>query len=316
MSILTDKAAGAFVKFSVEISRWEGIAQLNKGARDAAIAAGANPEVFRGYVNLLGSHHRALKHVKSLYMRVYTYLYENCLPFSRGVYMVLATAYPKVLADLTRLIEDADAERDSFLLDYVRLIKIAQSVEMGMWSDEVQDKYPSVESIRRRFGVRMTSPRTLDGRDIRSMNLPVDLMDKIASEQTSELEEQLEAAHQAAIALALKQVTVVATQLSDGKRLHDTLISNTQRVSTMLRDMSVGYLPDPRLVEIADQLDEHIGTSSIDKIKSSFYAKHMARDTAIKARDGLAAIAKSASPSTFIPSGNDANGTDLLADLI
>ncbi|MHC4883348.1 MAG: DUF3150 domain-containing protein, partial [Planctomycetota bacterium] len=215
---LADKAAGALVLIECGIKRWEGIKKLTEGSKKAARDAGADPSVFNGYVALLGKHHTDLKYVKSLYMKLYTYLYENTLPYARGEYLVIATKWPEVNAKLYELKDMADLARDRFLQEYERMVEIAK-LSMGDWTDEVSSKYPPVEEIRQSFGATISPPRTLDGRDIRTMPIPVNMLDDIVEQSTSLLEDKLAQARVAAIDMALKQMDVVVKQLDTGKRL-------------------------------------------------------------------------------------------------
>ena len=132
---------------------------------------------------------------------------------------------------------------------------------------------------------------------------------------TSLLEDQLANARTAAINLALKQMEVVRKQLDTGERLHATLITNSKRVADMLRQMTEGYDNDPRLLEIAKQIEENICNKTIDQVKNSWTVRNTGFEVADKATDALRQIAAAPAAADMSVSGDVAD-SGMLADLI
>lgn len=288
-----ERAACAFMIVGVNVSRWEGIAKLKRGAAEAAERAGANPSVFRGYVNLLGQHHADLKAVASKYRRIYNFLEERTVPYDRGEYLCPVALVPKLLNDLNRLVAKADDERDRFLLDYERLVKLAQSDDMGSWRDEVSGSYPTVDEIRDRFGVVIKTPKALPVSDMSRINLPADLAAQIADEQAAMIDDKLAQAKDAALDAVETSLGKVVKQLSGGKRFHQSLIDNLRRDAEMLREMTKGYDCDPRLIALADKIDaEVLNVDTVDKWR--WEGDKSVRSTAgDKAHDAAEQVSKS-----------------------
>lgn len=261
----TERAAAAFMLVGVTVKRWEGAAKLKKGAADAAAEAGANPVAFRGYVDLLGKHHRDLKKVVARYKRVYNFLEERTLPYDRGEYAVPTALIPQLLQDLNRLIAKADDERDKFLLDYERLAAVARSDDMGRWAGELSEKYPSVDEVRARFGVTIKTPKALPVSDMSKLNLPADLAAQIADQQAEMLDAKLAQAKEAALDAVSNSLANVHKQLDGGERFHQSLIDNLRRDCVMLREMTKGYDADPRLLTLADQIESEV--LNVDKVE-------------------------------------------------
>ena len=65
-----ETASNNFMLVQVTVRRWSGVQQLKQGSAKAAEQANANPEAFRGYVNLLGSHHVDLKQVSAKFAAI------------------------------------------------------------------------------------------------------------------------------------------------------------------------------------------------------------------------------------------------------
>jgi hypothetical protein len=112
---------------------------------------------------------------------------------------------------------------------------------------------------------------------------------------------------------------VVEKQLTEGKRLHQSLLDNAKRHASLLRGMVEGYDNDPRVLEVADLIDQRIGSiPSIEQVKHNATRRNQAIRAAGTASKALAAVAKA--PSTARPVAPAAStvitGDSLLADLI
>lgn len=293
-----ENAAGAFVSLSVEIKRWDGVAKLKDAARKAASDAHADPDSFRGYVNLLGTYHSHLKAVKSLYMKCYTYMYEKTLPFERGEYLIPSVQMPRVLSDLNKLRDRADEEREKFITEYERFREIALAEDMGDWRDEVKDKYPTPEEIRSKFGVTVSPPRPVSALDMSKVRLPVDVSAEVAAEMERTQQQSydtlaaaFEHAKDAALESAEKAVNKVIDQVGqkektnkDGStytpRVHPSVLTNAKHAAEMLRDMVQGYDNDPRLIKLADKIEKEVANV---KASTDWKASEEKADNAVAA---------------------------------
>ena len=117
-------------------------------------------------------------------------------------------------------------------------------------------------------------------------------------------------------------MATVEKQLTDGKRLHQSLLDNAKRHASLLRGMVEGYDNDPRVLEVADLIDQRIGSiPDIQWMKDNGTKRGQAIRAASTANKALAAIAKA--PSTATPAtpvapaaSNVVAGNSLLADLL
>lgn len=320
-----ETASNNFMLMQVTVRKWKGVQKLKSGSAKAAEQAKANPESFRGYVNLLGSNQKALKDVISKFDAVRTCLTDNSLPFSdagegqqrRGDRLVYVPNLPEVLTNMNALTLEAYAERDAFLPEYDRLRDFAIQHDMGDWRNEVS--YPTADEVRRMFSVSVTPPKPIPMCDMSALNLPAGLAADIAARHEAALSTQLEGAKDAAIAGARDHMSNVEKQLTEGKRLHQSLIDNAKRHATLLRGMVQGYDNDPRVLQIADLIDEQIGSiGNIEKVKNSATLKASAVRAAQTAHKTLDAVSKSASTAKPVApaASNVVLGDSLLADLI
>lgn len=319
-----ETASNNFMLMQVTVRKWKGVQKLKSGSAKAAEQARANPESFRGYVNLLGSNQKALKDVISKFDAVRTCLTDNSLPFSdagegqhrRGDRLIYVPNVPELLTKMNARTLEAYAERDAFLPEYDRLRDFAIQHDMGDWRNEVS--YPTADEVRRMFSISVTPPRPIPTCDMSALNLPAGLAADIAARHEAALSTQLEGAKDAAIEGARDHMATVEKQLTEGVRLYQSLIDNAKRHAAMLRGMVKGYDNDPRVLQLADLIDEQIGSiKSIDHVKHSTIVRDRAVRAAKTVSKGLSdlAAAPKANPA---PASADSivTGDSLLADLI
>jgi len=319
-----ETASNNFMLMQVTIRKWRGVQKLKSGSAKAAEQAKANPESFRGYVNLLGSNQRALKDVISKFDAVRSCLTENSLPFSdagqgqhrRGDRLIYVPNVPEVLTKMNTLTVKAYAERDAFLPEYDRLRDFAIQHDMGDWRNEVS--YPTADEVRGMFSVSVTPPKPIPTCDMSALLLPAGLAANIAARHEAALSTQLEGAKDAAIDGARDHMANVEKQLTEGIRLHQSLIDNAKRHAALLRGMVKGYDNDPRVLQLADLIDEQIGSiKSIDHVKNSTAVRDRAVRAAKTVSKGLSDLAAAPKPSPAPTSADSiVTGDSLLADLI
>jgi hypothetical protein len=320
-----ETASNNFMLVQVTVRKWKGVHQLKKGSAKAAEDANANPESFRGYMDMLGSHQQSLKDVISTFDAVRTYLRDNSLPFSdagegqqrRGDRLIAVASVPEVLSKLGELKSEAYAALDAFLPEYDRLREFAVQHDLGDWRNEVT--YPSADEVRSMFAASVTPPKPIPTCDMSALNLPAGLAADIAARHEAALSTQLEGAKDYAIAEARDHMGNVEKQLTKGERLHQSLIDNAKRHAALLRGMVQGYDNDPRVLAMADLIDEQIGSiGNIEKVKNSATLRASAIRAAQTAHTTLGQMSQAPSTAKSVApaASNVVVGDSLLADLI
>jgi hypothetical protein len=278
----------------------------------------------RTRVGALGRLTTDLKQVNSKFASIRTWLYDNTLPFTdceegqqkRGKRIVPVSRVPEVLAKLAELKGEAFAALDAFMPDYRQYYGAHNRADLGRVSDV---DMPDPDVLAGKYRVSVGAPEPLPVFNVDTLALPAGLAADIAQRHHDRLSKQLDGAKQAAIEGAQKHMDVVEKQLTDGKRLHQSLLDNAKRHARLLRDMVEGYDNDPRVLEVADLIDERIGSiPNIEQVKNSVTKRDQAIRAAGTASKALAAVAKA--PSTATPAAPAASnvivGDSLLADLI
>ena len=278
----------------------------------------------RTRVGALGRLTTDLKQVNSKFASIRTWLYDNTLPFTdceegqqkRGKRIVPVSRVPEVLAKLAEMKGEAFAALNAFLPDYRQYYSAHNRADLGRVSDV---DMPDPDVLAGKYRVTIGAPEPLPVFNVDSLALPAGLAADIAQRHHDRLTKQLDGAKQAAIEGAQKHMDVVEKQLTDGKRLHQSLLDNAKRHATLLRDMVEGYDNDPRILEVADLIDQRIGSiPDINWMKNNGTKRGQAIRAASTASKALAAVAKS--PSTATPvapaASNLVTGDSLLADLI
>jgi len=320
-SNLNSRACNAFMLLTVSVSVYDGIAKLSEAAERAEREAGAEDTSARMYINALGMHHGELKSVMGKYKRIRTYLYQNTLSFSqaeegmqkRGKRLIPVVRVPEVLNQLNVLKKEAESALDDLLPHWDHLCNIAQS-RAGQFSTEI--KYLTSSEVRDRFKASISNPECISPVDMdRFGSLPTSLANDIAKASNDKLTSQLESAKTEAMKTAKSHMDVVIKQLTDGKRLSETLVSLSALHSKMLRDLVEGYDNDPRILAMADRIDNEIASQSVDMWKQSDYRRNKSIDAAKIISKGLEAMAQPVTPDQ-IQSSNQSLAGGLLADLI
>ena len=320
---LNSRACNAFMLLTVNLSVYDGVAKLTEAAKRALKEALTDDEfalIMR--IEVLGKqYHSELKFVIGKYKKIRTYLYENTLSFSqsgegqqkRGKRLVPVTRVPEVLKGLEDLKAEAESALNDLLPRWDDLCAMAQS-KSGKFADEIS--YPSSREVRDKFKARVAVPECISPVDMaRFGSLPTSLANDIAKDSNDQLTSQLEAAKTEAMKAAKDHMDVVVKQLSEGKRLSETLVSLSALHSKMLRDLVNGYDNDPRIIAMADRIDSEIANQSVDVWKNSDHARLKSMDAAKVISKGLSAMAQPVTPDQ-VQSTNQSLAGGLLADLL
>jgi hypothetical protein len=227
---------------------------------------------------------------------------------------------PEVITKLSELKLAAETALTSFLANYDRLVQASVHNDVGQFGREIE--FPKSWDVQDSFGARISPPEPLNVADMaRFGSLPAGMAQEIADANNAKLAKQLEGAKEAAIHEAQEQMELVAKQLGEGKRLHESLIENSRRVAQLLRDMVMGFDNDPRLIELANLIDEKISSGIIETWRNSEHSRKepiRAANTVVK---GIKAIKKAApkKASPIMPvaqTGSTLAGGGLMADLL
>ena len=317
--------ANNYMVLDISIGRADPMKHSAVASDAAAAECRVNGNVpVRTRVGALGRLTTDLKQVNSKFASVRTWLYDNTLPFTdceegqqkRGKRIVPVSRVPEVLAKLAELKGEAFAALDAFMPDYRQYYGAHNRADLGRVSDV---DMPDPDMLAGKYRVSVGAPEPLPVFNVDTLALPAGLAADIAQRHHDRLSKQLDGAKQAAIEGAQKHMDVVEKQLTEGKRLHQSLLDNAKRHARLLRDMVEGYDNDPRVLEVADLIDQRIGSiPNIEQVKHSATRRNQAIRAAGTASKALAAVAKA--PSTATPAAPAASnvivGDSLLADLI
>lgn len=330
-------AANQFMLIQVSIGRWDGEVKLPTSVVDkyAALTGseiaptnGGKKRALRSNVKVLGAdNHEHLAAVIGAFAAIRTYCAENTLKFSdgegqsRGMRLIAVTEVPDVLIKLGELKQNAEAALVKFETEYPRYVAEAK-VKLSGLAKHI--KYPSASEVRAKFYASVTPPQPLALVDLeRYGSLPAGLAQQIADASTRQLERQLDTARTAAIDLLKDHLDVIVKQLTDGKRLSDSLIENARHHSKMLRNLVKGYDNDPRLIALTDLIDEKISAvGKVEMWKNNASLKEASLRAAKTAAKGLTQIKKAtpapqpAANKPAVTSTSKIAGSGLIADLI
>lgn len=282
----------------------------------------------RTRVGALGRMTVAIKEVNSKFAGIRTWIYDNTLPFTdcadgqqkRGKRIVPVAKIPEVLQKLAELKADAFAALDDFMPSYREYYAAFNRADLGKVSDV---NLPDPDELYAKYAVRLDPPEPLPVVDIDKLALPVGLATDIANRHSERLAKQLDGAKSAAIQGARDHMATVETQLTDGKRLHASLLENAQRHASLLRGMVEGYDNDPRVLEVADIIENRIASiPSIEHVKDSPTLRDQALRAATTVKKSLDDVARSPAivlPATSAPVADQVETGDedsILATLI
>lgn len=317
-----ESAANNFMLLQVTVRKADPMKRSKVASEAAATSCNVNSNVpVNTRVGSMGTLTSDLKAVNSKYAAVRTYLYEATLPFTdaedgqqkRGMRLVPVSKVPEVLSKLAELKAAAAESLAEFMPRYRQYYNARQLVDLGTVRDV---DMPDPDIIAGKYGIEVTPPQPIPVFDADKLQLPAGLAAEIAARHEQTLAKQLEGAKDAAIDGAKAHMQTIEQQLTEGKRLHQSLLDNAKRHAELLRGMVQGYDSDPRVLQLADLIDEQIGSiQSIDHVKNSTYLRESAVRAAKTVAKGLSDI--SAAPKPAAPAATSViTGDSMLADLI
>lgn len=320
-------AANNFVLVSVKVSFWDGKGKLSAAAERAAIKAGANPRGVEMTSRLLGDFHSNLQEVNRHFRRPRTYLNSKSIPYAmakddgqrRGDKMLHVSRYPKVIGKLQELQATAFESLTQFLANYDQYRSQALDNDFGAWRSEAERLFPTAQEVRRKFAIEISDPKPLpvfSEAQQASFNVPASVMAKIVEQSNAAIAAQLEGAKQDQIKTSLDACETALKQLTDGKRLSNSIIENVKQEAVKLAEISSGYDNDPRIKAIAKGMAEGIANvTDKDQWRDNAGKKLAAKSAAENAVKNLKRMAKAA-PVATVPDTSGVILPEITADLI
>ena len=244
-----------------------------------------------------------------------TYTYTHTLAYMRGYRIVTTGRTPEHLTRYSEFRNALMAGVEEFMPQYEAYYASTNGVaDMG----SSQIKIPNPHDIRAKAYISIGVPQQIRPADLDGMNLPAGLAADIAARTDAHIMQQAEAAKTAAVEELAKAVDNIEKQLTSGKRLHDSLISNAQNASRNLREFTDSFDNDPRLIEACDIVDDRIASSTLEQVKNSETLRSQAVRAASTASKSLKKVASAPAVSAPVPAevGTIITGDSLLADLI
>ncbi len=240
-----------------------------------------------------------------------TYIYTQTLAYTRGYRIVTTTRTPEHLTRLAEFRHALAQGVEAFLPQYESYYRSTNGVA-DMGSSQITIPHP--DAVREKAYIDVGVPQQIRPADLDGMNLPAGLAADIAARTDAHLIQQAEIAKTTAIEELSKAVENVERQLTSGRRLHDSLISNAQNASRNLREFIDSYDNDPRIAEVCDAVDDRIASSTLEQVKNSPTLRFQAIRAASTASKALKKV--SSGPATSAPTGTIITGDSMLADLL
>ena len=164
--------------------------------------------------------------------------------------------------------------------------------------------YPTKAEFKRSFEIELGAPMPVAGGDMSKLSIPADLASKWAGQAAGKFVSQLDAIREVAIKTATTAMARCVAQFGpNGKRIHETVITEARHAAMMLREMADGVAPrDIRLITLADDIDKHIGSiKDVETLKTTEGARDKAAKAARSVQSKLRQISKEAPPVVSAP---------------
>lgn len=247
-----------------------------------------------------------------------TYMYGHTLSYERGSRLVMVTRVPDVLAALQENNRAVQAGLAEFMPQYEAYFNSTNGkADMG----DSQIVLPTPDKVRASAYIRVGVPQPIQPCDLAGLSLPAGLAADIAERTNAKHAAAAEAAKDAAMRELIKELDKVSQQLTNGKRIHQSILDNARLASRNLREFTEGYDNDPRVLAIAEVVDQRIASiPNIEQVKNSVTLREQAVRAAEAGSKALTDVVKSKSTATPVPAAPAASnvivGDSLLADLI
>ena len=245
-----------------------------------------------------------------------SYMYGHTGAYERGERIVMIPRIPEVLCAIQEKTAKVYAGRDEFLPRYEAYYKSTNGrADMG----DSQIKLPTPDEVSASIYIKVGVPRPIQPCDLTGLALPAGLAAEIAERTNAKHAAAAEAAKDAMMRDLIKELDKIAKQLTTGKRIHQSVLDNARLASRKVREFTEGYDNDPRVLEVAEIIDQRISSiPNIEQVKNSATLREQAVRAAEAGSKSLAQVVKSTSTATPVApaASNVIVGDSLLADLI
>lgn len=221
-------------------------------------------------VLLVLDNHPTIKAMKARYAAVRTLQNTLALPWSGKERIISTASTMNVLKELSDVIKEADAYRDSVVAPEWENIKKEVIDGQGKMADE--DMLPNKEALKHKYYARVMVRPMPSVSDFSRLNVPAPVADALASRMTKQAEAALGEAVDELNSRLLKEVERMATQLSKQAsgvktKLYDSLVTNIERLVPLLRDMNVRK--DPKLDDLANRIEAELLQNRVDVYRNN-----------------------------------------------
>ena len=245
-----------------------------------------------------------------------SYMYDYTLAYERGARLVMVPRVPEVLAKIQDNLSAVKAGMDEFMPQYEAYYSSTNGrADMG----DSEIALPTPDKVRASVYITVGVPQPIQPCDLTGLSLPAGLAADIAERTNAKHAAAAEAAKDAAMRDLIKELDKVATQLTTGERIHQSVLDNARNASRKVREFTEGYDNDPRVLEVAEIIDQRISSiPSVELVKNSATLREQAVRAAESGSKSLAQVVKSKSTATPVApaASNVIVGDSLLADLI
>ena len=245
-----------------------------------------------------------------------SYMYEHTLEYERGARLVMVPRVPEVLTKIQDNLSAVKAGMDEFMPRYEAYFNSTNGrADMG----DSEIALPRPDKVRASVYINVGVPQPIQPCDLTGLSLPAGLAADIAERTNAKHAAAAEAAKDAAMRDLIKELDKVAKQLTTGKRIHQSVLDNARNASRKVREFTEGYDNDPRVLEVAEIIDQRISSiPNIEQVKNSATLREQAVRAAEAGSKSLAKVVKSTSTAQPVaPAASTViTGDSLLADLI
>lgn len=227
---------------NLSISVWAGHRLDKDASRKVTEDAGAERDAARVNKHLIPKD--AMKGIVAAQGAVRTHFYENTLPWrDNGDRLLTRARFTAFIEEHERLRAEFDAAVEAFLTGSYMAARDQAAFRMGAMFNP--DDYPSVDSLRRKFGVSL---------DIDAVTEAGDFRVQMDTEAAAKVRAGIEAATEQRVARAMQDVWQrladavgkMAERLGDADAIfRDSMLTNLDEIVDVLPDLNV--LEDPAL---------------------------------------------------------------------
>ena len=326
---MIEKMAKAFMVLPISVGRVPLKLDTHLGREGAvkAMGEGIDAETGKGVGSTVPALGALTGKAKTMLNRpmgqVRTFCYTETQEFERGKRLVAVPRLPEALTKLADARQQVLKNWEVFRPEYQRYYNLRDGVLVkgGRVRNGVACDLPMItpDKLEAAVYVDVGVPERIPTADLSGMALPAGLAADIATRTNASQIAKVEAMRTRAMTDMLAQVEKIMVLVDpDGKgeRYSNALFENAGRATRNLREIVESYDSDPRLLQLADLIDEHVTGRSVDAVKNSATSQERilrATKTVVK---GLRDMSK-AQPAVPQPTATTVvAGDSLLADLI